>query len=192
MGKYPAIFLDRDGTINEEMGYINHIARFKIFPFVAESIRILRDKGFKIIVVTNQSGIARGYFTEKLLEKVHQNLKIYLTENETRVDGIYYCPHHPKEGKGENKKNCNCRKPKPGLIERAAKEHDIDLKKSYMIGDRFKDMEFAKNLNIKCGFVLTGYGQGEYEHQKSSWSFMPDLIAKDLNEMAIKIADPHH
>ena len=192
MGKYPAIFLDRDGTINEEMGYINHIDRFNIFPFVAESIKNFRDNGFKIIVVTNQSGIARGYFTEELLNEVHQNLINYLNENGTKVEGIYYCPHHPREGKGKYKKDCNCRKPKPGLIERAIKEHDIDLKKSYMIGDRFKDMEFARNLKIKCGFVLTGYGQGEYEYQKKSWFFMPDLVAKNLKEMSIKIIEHLH
>lgn len=187
MGKYPAIFLDRDGTINEEMGYINHIERFKIFPFVAESIRIFRDAGFKIIVVTNQSGIARGYFSEKLLTEVHQKLKECLAEKGTKIDEIYYCPHHPTEGKGEYKKDCNCRKPKTGLIEKAAEEHEIDLKKSYLIGDRFKDMEFAKNLNIKSGLVLTGYGLGEFEFQKETWSFMPDIIAKNLKEIALKI-----
>lgn len=187
MDKNPAIFLDRDGTINEEMGYINHIDRFKIFPFVAESIKIFRENGFKIIVVTNQSGLGRGYFTEKLLREVHNKLVEYLAENETKLDGIYFCPHHPSEGIGKYKKDCNCRKPKTGLIEMATREHDIDLKKSFMIGDRYKDIKFAKNLNIKSGFVLTGYGKGEYEHQKQTWSFMPDFIARDLKEMALKI-----
>ena len=190
MGKNPAIFLDRDGTINEEMGYINHIDRFKIFPFVAESIKIFRKNGFKTIVVTNQSGVARGYFTEELLNKVHTKLANFLEENGTKLDGIYYCPHHPSEGTGRYKLECNCRKPKTGLIEIAAQEHDIDLKKSYMIGDRYKDMKFAQNLNIKSGFVLTGYGKGEYEHQKQTWSYMPDIIAKNLKEMAQKITEP--
>jgi len=187
MGKNPAIFLDRDGTINEEMGYINHIGRFKIFPFVAESIKMFRENGFKTIVVTNQSGVARGYFTEELLNKVHKKLMDYLEENGTKLDGIYYCPHHPLEGVGQYKKDCNCRKPKTGLIERAAQEHDIDLTKSYMIGDRYKDMKFAKNLNLESGFVLTGYGQGEYEHQRQTWSFMPDIVANNLKEIAQKI-----
>jgi len=187
MGTNPAIFLDRDGTLNEEMGYINHIDRFRIFPFVAESIKIFRENGFKTIVVTNQSGVAREYFTEELLGEVHRKLVDYLAENGTKLDGIYYCPHHPSEGVGKYKKECNCRKPKTGLIEMAASEHDIDLKKSYMIGDRFKDMKFAKNLNIQSGFVLTGYGQGEYDHQRNTWSFMPDFIAKNLKEMAQKI-----
>jgi len=111
----------------------------------------------------------------------------YLEENGTKLDGIYYCPHHPLEGVGQYKKDCNCRKPKTGLIERAAQEHDIDLTKSYMIGDRYKDMKFAKNLNLESGFVLTGYGQGEYEHQRQTWSFMPDIVANNLKEIAQKI-----
>ncbi len=189
MNKYPAIFLDRDGTINEEMGYINHIERFQIFPFVAESIKIFRENGFKIVVVTNQSGIARGYFTEELLNEVHKNLNKYLQKNGTKLDGIYYCPHHPTEGRGKYKKDCNCRKPKTGLIEKAVKEHNIDLSSSYMIGDRFKDMIFARNLKIKSGFVLTGYGKGEYEHESQNWTFMPDIIANNLKEISIKIVN---
>ena len=187
MNKYPAIFLDRDGTINEEMGYINHIERFKIFPFVAESIKSLKENGFKVVIVTNQSGIARGYFTEKLLNEVHQKLIEYLEKHKTKLDGIYYCPHHPTEGEGIYKQKCNCRKPKTGLIERAVKEHNIDLSSSYMIGDRFKDMIFAHNLNIKSGLVLTGYGKGEYEYDSKNWMFMPDIIAENLKEISIKI-----
>ena len=184
MNKNPAIFLDRDGTINEEMGYVNHVSRFRIFPFVAESIKKLRGKDFKIIVVTNQSGIARGYFSEKVLEEVHQKLKNYLSENGTGLDDIYYCPHHPSEGRGKYKLDCNCRKPKTGMIDQALKEHNIDLSRSYMIGDRFKDMQFAKNLNLKSCLVLTGYGKGEYEYMKNDWPFMPDLISENLKDMA--------
>ena len=189
MNKYPTIFLDRDGTINEEMGYINHIERFKIFPFVAEGIKTFRENGFKVVVVTNQSGIARGYFTEELLNEVHKNLIEYLRKNGTKLDGIYYCPHHPTEGKGVFRQDCNCRKPKTGMIEKAVKEHGVDLNSSYVIGDRFKDMIFARNLNIKSGFVLTGYGKGEYEHESQNWTFMPDIIANNLKEISIKIVN---
>ena len=185
----PAIFLDRDGTINEEMGYINHISRFKIFPFVVESIKIFRENGFKTIVITNQSGVGRGYFTEELVQRIHQDLNDYLKKNGTKLDGIYYCPHHPTEGKGKYKMDCNCRKPKTGLIKQAVEDHNVDLDNSYMIGDRFKDMIFANNLNIKSGFVLTGYGQGEFENQRETWPFNPDIIAKNLKEMAEKITN---
>jgi D-glycero-D-manno-heptose 1,7-bisphosphate phosphatase len=192
VNKHSAIFLDRDGTINEEMGYINHIERFKVFPFVAESIKNFRENGYKVIVITNQSGVAREYFTEQLLKEIHNNLNEYLIKNETKLDGIYYCPHHPTEGKGNYKLNCNCRKPKTGMIEKAVKEHNIDLNTSYIIGDRFKDMIFAKKLNMKSGFVLTGYGKGEYEHQSYTWQFMPDLIAKNLKEISLKIKVFNH
>jgi len=189
MCKNPAIFLDRDGTINEEMGYINHISRFKIFPFVVESIKIFRENGFKTIVITNQSGVGRGFFTEELVQRIHQDLNDYLKKNGTKLDGIYYCPHHPTEGKGKYKMDCNCRKPKTGLIKQAVEDHNVDLDNSYMIGDRFKDMIFANNLNIKSGFVLTGYGQGEFENQRETWPFNPDIIAKNLKEMAEKITN---
>ena len=188
MNFYPTIFLDRDGTINEEMGYINHVDRFKVFPFVAESIKILKSIGFKVIVVTNQSGIARGYFGEDLLNKVHQKLNAHLLENGTQLDGIYYCPHHPTEGNTEYTQECNCRKPNTGMVEKAVKEHKVDLKSSYMIGDRFKDMIFARKLNLKSGFVLTGYGKGEYEKDRIKWPFMPDIIADNLKEITLKIA----
>jgi D-glycero-D-manno-heptose 1,7-bisphosphate phosphatase len=187
MNNNRAIFLDRDGTINEETGYIDHVNRFKIFPFVADSIKMFRKKDFKIFVVTNQSGIARGYFSEEVLNEIHKKLLNYLSENGTSIDAIYYCPHHPTEGKGKYTIDCNCRKPKTGMIDQAVKEYDIDLSNSYMIGDRFKDIQFAKSLNMKSGFLFTGYGKGEYEYLKNSWNFMPDLIAENLKEMAKKI-----
>ena len=166
------------------MGYINHIDRFKIFPFVADAVKNFRNGGYKIFVVTNQSGVARGYFTEDLLNQIHHYLVGYLNENGTGLDGIYYCPHHPEEGEDKYRKKCTCRKPKPGLVNLAVKEHEIDLNKSFMIGDRFKDMIFARNLKMKSAFVLTGYGKGEYKHQKDSWNFMPDIIGSNLLEVS--------
>ena len=179
-----AVFLDRDGTINEEMGYINHPDRFKIFPFVPESISIFNQLNFKVIIVTNQSGVARGYFEESLVLQLHDKLKKYLVENKAYIDAIYYCPHHPKEGKGKYKKDCNCRKPKPGMIDQAVKELNIDLKRSYLIGDRYKDILFAKRMNIQACLVMTGYGKGEYEYQRNSWELYPDIIGENLLEIA--------
>jgi D-glycero-D-manno-heptose 1,7-bisphosphate phosphatase len=171
-----AVFLDRDGTINEEMGYINHPDRFIIFPFVAESIKIFNEMGLKVIVVTNQSGVARGYFKESLVVELHETLQKKMQEQGAQIDSIYYCPHHPKEGRGKYKLNCNCRKPKPGMVLKAVDEYDIDVQKSYMIGDRYKDILFARNLNMKSALVLTGYGLGEYTFDKEKWKYQPDFV----------------
>ena len=185
--KKGAIFLDRDGTINEEMGYINHLDRFIVFPYVAESIKIFNKLGFKVVVVTNQSGVARGYFSESLVNKLHEILKNKMKQEGAKIDAIYYCPHHPKEGQQKYKIDCTCRKPKPGMILKAIEEHKIDINKSYMIGDRYKDILFAKNLKIKSGFVLTGYGRGEYLYDKEKWKYEPDFVGENLLEIAQKI-----
>lgn len=182
-----AVFLDRDGTINEEMGYINHPDRFHIFPFVPESIKIFNRLNLFVIVVTNQSGVARGYFPESLVKQLHKKLITDMKQQGAHIDDIYYCPHHPLEGNVRYRKECQCRKPNPGMINKAVDEHYIDLKRSYMIGDRYKDVLFAKKLNIKSGFVLTGYGKGEYEYQKKEWPEMPDFIGENLLELAHKI-----
>ena len=182
-----AVFLDRDGTINEEMGYINHPDRFIIFPFVAESIRIFNELKMKVVVVTNQSGVARGYFDESLVSELHNRLINTMTERDAIIDAIYYCPHHPKEGKGHYKLDCNCRKPKPGMVLKAAEEHQIDIEKSIMIGDRYKDIVFAKNLNMSSGLVLTGYGRGEYTFDRNKWEYEPDFIGENLLEVAKQI-----
>jgi D-glycero-D-manno-heptose 1,7-bisphosphate phosphatase len=180
-------FLDRDGTINEEMGYINHKDRFKVFDFVPEAIRILNERGFKVIVLTNQSGIAKGYFSEELLTEIHEMLQNMLMKNKAKIDKIYYCPHHPTEGKGKYRTECDCRKPKTGMIKMAEKDFRIDKEKSFMVGDRFKDMEFGKKIGLKTIFVLTGYGRGEYTHQRQAWPFLPDIVCNDLLEAAQKI-----
>jgi len=181
------VFLDRDGTINEEMGYINHRDRFKIFTFVPEAIRTLNELGYRVIVLTNQSGIARGYFTEEVLNEVHELLQKMLVNNNAKIDKIYYCPHHPTEGKGSYKTDCDCRKPKTGMIKMAEKDFSITRSQSFIIGDRFKDMEFGKKLGLQTIFVLTGYGMGEYTYQKNTWPFQPDMVCKDLLEAAQKI-----
>jgi D-glycero-D-manno-heptose 1,7-bisphosphate phosphatase len=185
--KNAALFLDRDGTINEEMGYINHPDRFVVFPFVAESIRIFNALRMKVVVVTNQSGVARGYFDETLVMELHNNLMNIMKEQGAIIDAIYYCPHHPKEGLGHYKVDCDCRKPKPGMVLKAAKDHQIDIENSIMIGDRYKDIIFAKKLNMGSGLVLTGYGRGEYTFDKQKWEYEPDFIGENLLEVAKQI-----
>jgi D-glycero-D-manno-heptose 1,7-bisphosphate phosphatase len=179
-----AVFLDRDGTINEEVGYINHASRFKIFSYVFDSIRILNELSFKVIVITNQSGLARGYFDEQLLGQLHRELLEQAEKNKARIDKIYFCPHHQDGVVKKYKKNCDCRKPKPGMLFKARDEFDISLEESYLIGDRYKDICFAHNNNVRAILVKTGYGLGEYTHQSQSWSVKPDFICENLLEAA--------
>ena len=185
--KNGAVFLDRDGTINEEMGYINHPDRFIVFPFVAESIKIFNQLKLKVIVVTNQSGVARGYFKESLVNELHETLIEKMNDQNAKIEAVYYCPHHPKEGQGKYRQDCDCRKPKTGMVLKAVREYDIDLQKSYMIGDRYKDIVFAKNLDLKSGLVLTGYGRGEYTFDKDKWEYQPDFFGENLLEVARQI-----
>jgi D-glycero-D-manno-heptose 1,7-bisphosphate phosphatase len=184
-----AVFLDRDGTINEEMGYINHPDRFIIFPFVAESIRIFNALKLKVIIITNQSGVARGYFSEQLLKNIHKTLMQKMVDAHAIIDAIYYCPHHPSEGNEPYRKECQCRKPKPGMVMQAVKEHEIALSKSFMIGDRFRDLQFGRTLGLTTALVLTGYGKGEYAFQRKAWPFEPEIIGENLLTVAKIIRD---
>ena len=142
-----AIFLDRDGVINQERkDYVKNIQEFNILNGVADAIRIIKKHGFLSIIITNQSAVNRGLLSENVLSQIHNNLQKYLNENNTSFDAVYFCPHTPEE-------NCDCRKPKPGLILKAAKEFDIDLSKSYMIGNSHTDIE-AANLSGCKGILL--------------------------------------
>lgn len=180
--KRPAVFIDRDGTISEEVGYINHPSRFRVFPYSAPAIRLLNESGWLAIVVTNQAGVARGYFPEEMIQRVHQSLNRYLESNGARLDAIYYCAHHPSAGEPPYRLDCDCRKPRPGLIRRAMADFQIDVEKSWMVGDRYSDIELARNAGINSAFVMSGYGHGEWEHQRGSWKHQPDLTAENFLE----------
>ena len=175
-----AAFLDRDGTINEEMGYINHLDRFVLIPGAAAAIRSINESDLKAVVVTNQSGAARGYFAKELIDQVHQKMIDMLKEEGAFLDGIYTCTHAPPS-KGDSG-GCGCRKPKIGLMKQAALELNLDLEKSYVIGDRFKDLEMARNAGAKAILVLTGYGKGELEFLGPSSRVQADFVAKNLAE----------
>jgi D-glycero-D-manno-heptose 1,7-bisphosphate phosphatase len=173
-----AVFLDRDGTINEEMGYINHLDRFVLLPSAAAAIGRINESGLKAIVITNQSGAARGYFPKELINQVHQKMRDLLEEEGAFLNGIYSCTHAPPS-KGESG-GCGCRKPKIGLMKQAAQELNLDLEKSYVVGDRFKDVEMARNAGAKAVLVLTGYGRGELGFLGPTRKVEPDFVAEDL------------
>ena len=185
--KRPAFFLDRDGTISHEVGYVNHVSRFELFPWTIEALRCLRQAGFLAVVVTNQSGVARGYFGEELVHEVHARLQAQLAEAGARLDGIYYCPHHPNEGQPPYRQECDCRKPKPGMLYRAAQELGIDFSRSVLVSDKYEDVAMAHGLGLCAALVLTGYGRGEYEYRRHLWSRPPDVVAENLLDAVNKI-----
>lgn len=178
--KKPAVFIDRDGTINEQMGYINHLSRFVILPGVVEALRLLNEKGFHAVIVSNQSGVARGYFPLDLVHDVHDFLRASLKKDRVTLDGIFFCPHHPNGSVPEFSKPCNCRKPKTGLIDQACRSLEIDLQNSYAIGDRCDDIEFARRARIDGILVKTGYGLGEIQYLLPQIKAKPVYIAEDL------------
>jgi len=178
--KKPAVFIDRDGTINEQMGYINHMSRFIIFPGVVEAVRLLNAHDFWAIVLTNQGGVARGYYPIDLMHEIHAFLTRSLNNQGAIIDGIFYCPHHPAGIVPEYNKECNCRKPKTGLVHQALEAFDIDMSKSYMIGDRYVDIELASRLDIEGVLVKTGYGLGEIDYVLPQHPIKPSHIAQNL------------
>ena len=180
----PALFIDRDGTLSEEVGYVNHPSRFRVFPYSAEAIKLLHDNGWLAIVVTNQAGVARGYFAEEIITQVHERLRADLEKSGAKLDAIYYCAHHPSVGEPPYRLDCDCRKPKPGLIERAAADFPIDLERSWRVGDRYGDIELARNAGLHAAFVLSGYGRGEWEYQRGAWKFEPEVVGETLLDVA--------
>ena len=170
-----AAFLDRDGTIGEELGYVNHIDRFQIFPFAAEAIRQLNQADIPVIVVTNQSGIARNIFPESLVHEVHKKMVAELAKGGAWIDAIYFCPHKTED-------SCECRKPNPGLILRAAREHGLDLGASWVVGDRYADLEMGHAAGARGILVMSGYGRGEYELHGGTWPRQPDAVAENLSD----------
>jgi D-glycero-D-manno-heptose 1,7-bisphosphate phosphatase len=182
--KRPALFMDRDGTVSEEVGYINHPSRFRVFPYSAEAIKLLNDNGWLAILVTNQAGVARGYFSEDMIVQVHERLRRDLETASAKLDAIYYCAHHPSVGEPPYRLDCDCRKPKAGLINRATTDFSIDLERSWMVGDRYSDIELARNAGLHSAFVLSGYGRGEWEYQRGAWKLQPEVVGDTLLDVA--------
>ncbi len=185
--KRMAVFIDRDGTLNEEVGYINHIERLRLYPWAAEAVRKLNRAGLPVIVTTNQSGVGRGYFSEDLVHRVHQKIALELAASEARLDAFYYCPHHPDSAQETYRKKCQCRKPQSGMLDEAAKRFNLDIKNSYVVGDSTRDMEMGFNAGARTVLVMTGYGRGNYENLVGRWRRKPDLIAENLLEAVEKI-----
>ncbi len=178
-----AVFLDRDGTINEEANFVRKPEEFVLIPKAADAIVKLNRLGIKTFVLTNQSGIARGYYTEEILSLIHDRMKELLSDLGAYVDDIFFCPHHPEGSVPEYSIECQCRKPKPGLVLGAEKKYRLDLERSFVIGDMERDIETGKALNMKTILVLTGKG-AETKEKLTAAGKTPDFIAEDLLDAA--------
>jgi D-glycero-D-manno-heptose 1,7-bisphosphate phosphatase len=157
--KKRAVFLDRDGTINRDVGYPNSYDMVEIFPYSFSAVRKINEAGFLAIIVTNQSGIGRGFIEEKNLRDIHRKLQIDLAKQRAIIDGIYYCPHYEQSEIPEYREDCACRKPNPGMAHQAARDFHIDTAKSYMIGDKVEDILFGMNIQATSVLLLTGFGR---------------------------------
>jgi D-glycero-D-manno-heptose 1,7-bisphosphate phosphatase len=176
----PAVFVDRDGCLIEEAGYINHVSRVRLLPRSAAAVRRLNAAGVPVVVATNQAGIARGYFSEQVLEAVNAEVLRQIEAARARLDGFYVCRHHPTAGEPPWRADCTCRKPQPGLLRRAAADLDLDLATSVMVGDKISDVAAGQAAGAAGILVLTGYGLGEWEHRRELWPLKPDHVAEDL------------
>lgn len=165
--KQAAAFLDRDGTINVDKGYFYRPEDFEFERGSIEAIRLLNKAGYRVFIISNQAGIALGHFSEEQVDELHNWLVAELNQYGAYIDAFYYCPHHPKLGIGRYKTSCDCRKPSPGLLLKAADEWEIDFEKSYMVGDHNSDVEAGRAAGVKPIFVRTGHGSHEEKYVSS-------------------------
>jgi len=185
MKKNSAIFLDRDGTINDEVGYLDNADKLRIIPAAFQAVRLINSSGMRAVVITNQAGVAKGLFTEEFVREINEQIQSALLAQGALIDRFYFCPHHPTEGIDPYRLICNCRKPEPGLLLQAAVDLNIDLARSYVIGDRLRDVETAHRTGAKGVLVMTGYGQDLMQKSgpdRANELNQPDYIAQDILE----------
>jgi D-glycero-D-manno-heptose 1,7-bisphosphate phosphatase len=173
-----AVFLDRDGTLIEEVGYLDRVERVDLYPWTIDAVRALNRAGMRVVLVSNQSGVARGFFTEAVVDDVHRHLASLLAAGGAHIDAYYYCPHHPDGKVPQYALACECRKPQRGLVDRAVRELDVDPERSYVVGDRWLDVALARAVGAKGILVRTGYGATE--EMRPPEGLRADAIADNL------------
>jgi D-glycero-D-manno-heptose 1,7-bisphosphate phosphatase len=181
-----AVFLDRDGTINEEVDFVRTPAELVLIPGAAAAIRRLNDAGLVTCVISNQSGVARGFYTEGDLIGIHAKLERDLAAAGARIDRIYYCPHHPTKGSPPYDVACECRKPAPGMLVQGGREFGVDLARSFVVGDRDVDIQVARAVGARSVLVRTGYGLRTLE-EIAGTDIVPDYVASDLTDAVTHI-----
>jgi D,D-heptose 1,7-bisphosphate phosphatase len=182
--KRPAVFLDRDGTLIKDVGYLKYPSQIKLFRQTAGALKALRKAGFYLLVVSNQSGVARGYFSEAQVKKVHQKLQRMLKVQDAKIDAFFYCPHHPQGKVKSLSKHCDCRKPSTGMIRQALKRYPVDLKKSYVVGDKIDDLLLAYNAKVSGGILVrTGNGR-KSERDLKKLKLKKSVVVSNLAQAA--------
>lgn len=171
-----AVFLDRDGTLIEEMGYLDRLDRLQFFPYTVDAVRCLNRAGLAVVLITNQAGIAKGMFDEQFVGDTHQRVTAHLLAGGARLDGIYYCPHHPDATVDRYRVACDCRKPEPGLLRRAATDLHLDLARSFIVGDRTNDVGAGRAVGTRTVLVRTGYGSVTERSGGDSADFVADTL----------------
>lgn len=183
----PAAFLDRDGTLNEEAGYVDRLERLVLFPFAVDGIRLLKRAGYLVVVMTNQAGVALGLYDEAFVHATADFLQARAEQGGTRIDGHYYCPHSPDAAVEAYRTDCECRKPKPGMAYQAARELGIDLTRSVVVGDRWRDLRVAAHVGARGILVKTGYGASEALRPQPG--ITAHAVCRDLIEAAVWLID---
>lgn len=180
MSMQTAVFLDRDGTLLEEGGYADRLDRLVFFPYSVDAVRLLNRGGRAVVIVTNQAGVARGIFTESFVAEAHRHITERLAAGGARIDAWYYCPHHPEGAVETYRRTCDCRKPQPGMLTRAASELGVSLAGSFVVGDRWHDLEAGQSVGARGILVRTGYGRMEERSPKAGVT--PAAIVENLME----------
>ncbi len=172
------VFLDRDGTLNEDVGYLDRLERLTIFPAAIDAVRLLNRAGFRVVVVTNQAGVAQGLYDEDFVRDLHRLFAKRFSAGRAAIDAFYYCPHLPDAPVAAYRRPCDCRKPSPGMLHQAARDLDLDLSRSFVVGDRWRDIEMGRAVGAQTLLVRTGYGPTEELHPRNGLT--PDTVTDNI------------
>ena len=188
----PAVFLDRDGTMVHDVGYLSRLEDLQWFPWTIEAVRLLHRAGFLVCVTTNQSGIALGFCTDAFVRRVHEEMSAAIEAAGARIDGWFYCPHHPEAAIDALRTECECRKPRPGLVRQAQQRFDIDLSRSFVIGDKAADIGLANAVGARGILVRTGYGESELVRHDGHMPATAHVAADLLGAVTWILAETGH
>lgn len=181
----PCVFLDRDGTINEDVGYLDRFERLVLYPACIDAVRLLNRAGYLVAVVTNQAGVAQGLYGEDFVRDLHRHIAERFSAGGARIDGFYYCPHLSTAAVAEYRRDCDCRKPRPGLVRQAERDLRVDLARSFVVGDRWRDVEMGQTVGARTVLVRTGYGRTEEAHPQEGVS--ADAIVDGIMQAVVWI-----